>query len=76
MLCMVGFLTLCLSCLFVSVCVCVRYQNISKNIESINFNFGGSLPSDPGRNPFNFEKKLPQGKGGCGGSKFGLNEKR
>ena len=49
-----------------SVCVCVRYQNISKNIEPINFIFGGSLPCDPGRKPFDFEKN-PPGVRVCGG---------
>ena len=52
MLCMARFLTLRLS-----ICECVRYQNISKNIEPSNFMlFGGSLPSDSGRKPIDFEK--------------------
>ncbi len=56
MLCMAGFLTLRFSvCVCVHPCVCG--QNISKSIEPDNFIFGGSLPSDPGRKPFNFEKK-------------------
>ncbi len=75
MLCMAGFLTFALC---VHVCIC--QQNISKNIEPINFVFGGSLPSDPGRKPFYFEKILPWGKGVCvcvgGGSNFAPNDKR
>ena len=57
----VCFFTLRLS-VCVSVSVCVRYQNIWKKIEPINFIFGGSLPSNPDRKPFDLEK-LPRGKG-------------
>ncbi len=68
MLCMAGFLTLRLSmCLSVSVSV----NKISyKNIESIYFIFGGSLPCHPGRKLFDFakkKKKKKKGKGVWGG---------
>ncbi len=59
---MAGFLTLRLS-----VCVCVRYQNISKTIKPINFIFGGGLPSDLGRKPFDFEQNHPGVRVGLGG---------
>ena len=36
------------------VCPSAKYRN---NIEPINFNFGGSLPSDPGRNLSILKKK-------------------
>ncbi len=58
-----------LFCIFPSIHMCVCFQYVSKNIEPINFIFGGSLPSDPGRRPFDFEKS-PWGKGGYGGSKI------
>ena len=72
------------------MCVCetVCEQNISKNIDSINFIFGGGLPSDPRRKPFDFDKNRPGvrvrvcvcvcggGSGGGGSSKFGPNDKR
>ena len=68
MLCMAGFLTLRLS-----VRVCVRFQNIQKNVEPINFIFGGSLPSNPWRKPFDFEKNHRGVRVGVEGSKFGPN---
>ncbi len=55
-----------------SVCVCVRYQSISRNIKPINFIFGGSLPSDPGRKPFHFEKNRPRVRVGVGGQNLSL----
>ncbi len=61
-------------CPSVGVSVCV--QNISKNIESINFIFGGGLPSDTRRKPFDFEKNRPGVRVGLGGSKFGPNDNR
>ncbi len=42
----------------------------------INFIFNGRLPLDAGMKCFDFEKKSPQGKGGPGGLKFGLDDKR
>ncbi len=64
-----GF-TLCLS-------ACVSVKKISKNIQPISSIFGGSLPCDPGRKPFNFEKNRPGVRVGVGvGSKFGPNDKR
>ncbi len=46
------------ACYIAFVCVRVPVCKISpNNIEPINFIFGGSFPSDPGRKPFDFEKK-------------------
>ncbi len=42
-------------CYFEFVCVC-PFAKYLKNIELINFIFGGGLPSDPWRKPFDFEK--------------------
>ncbi len=69
--CITGFLTLRLC---VSVCPLAKYL---KKIEPIYFIFGGSLPSDTGRKPLEFEKKkkTPPGKGGCA-SKFLPNIQR
>ncbi len=55
MLCMAGFLTKCI-CACVCVCLFAKYL---KKYEPINFIFGGGLPSDPGRKPFDFEKNRP-----------------
>ncbi len=78
MLRMAGFLTLHLSVsVTVYMCVCVSVTKISqKNIESIKFIFGGSLPSDPERKPIDFEKNLPGVRVGVGGLKYGPNDKR
>ncbi len=52
--------------------VCVSVTKISKKIEPINFIFGGGLPSDPGRKPFDFEKNLPGVRVGLGGRNLSL----
>ncbi len=61
MLCMAGFLlnpVVSYSLLSLCVSVCVSVLKISKkNIEPINFIFGGGLTSDP----FDFEKKIAPG---------------
>ncbi len=44
--------------------MCVSITKITKKIEPIKFIFGGSLPSDPGRKPFDFEKNRPRVRGG------------
>ena len=54
-------------CVCVSLCVSVNKIS-KKNNEPINFIFGGGLPSDPDRKPFDFEKNRPGGKGGPGGA--------
>ncbi len=62
------FNTLCLS-LCLSVCLLAKYV---KNIEPINFVFGGSLPSNSRKKPFDFEQNCPGVMGGRGGGgKFG-----
>ena len=69
-----GFLTLRLS---VCVSVCVSVNKVSKKILNQSTSFlVESFPCVPGRKPFDFEKKSPQGKGGGGGSKFGPNDMR
>ncbi len=47
---------------FYFVCLChVSLFKISKEkIESINFIFGGDLPSDTRKKPFDFEKNRPR----------------
>ena len=42
---------------------------ISKNIEPIDFIFGGGLPSDTRRKPFDFEKNRPGVRVGLGGGR-------
>ncbi len=57
---------------FVFVSLCVSWQNISKNIEPINFIFGGSLSSNSGKKPFDFEQNCPGVMGGWEeGGEFG-----
>ena len=51
----------CMDSYFAFACVSVRVQDNSKNIESINFIFGGGFLFDPGRKPFDFEKQFTQG---------------
>ena len=64
-------------CLSVGMCVRVQpVQNISTNIEPINFIFSGSLPSDPVRKLFDFEINHPGVRVGVGCPKFGPNDKR
>ncbi len=66
-------------CLSVCVCVCVcPFTKYLKKFKPINFIFGGGLPSDPGRKPFDFDKNRPGVRVGvCGGGvKFGPNDKR
>ncbi len=58
---------------FVCLSVCpLSKQNISKNIEPINFIYGGGLPSDPGRNQSILKKNCPGVRMGVGGPKCGL----
>ena len=64
------------------MCVCVSINKIhvsKKTIETINFIFGGGLPCEPVRTPFNFERNCPGVRvdvwGGGGGPKFGRNDK-
>ncbi len=62
---------------FVCVSVCLSMCKTTwKNTEPVNFIFGGGLPSDPGRKPFDFEKYRPGVRMGVGGPKFGPNDKR
>ncbi len=56
--------------------MCLLAKYLKKNIEPTNFIFGEGLPSDPGRKLLDFDKKYPRAKGGCGGPKFGSNDKR
>ncbi len=58
-------------------CLCVRVQGNSKNIEPINFIFGGGLLSDPGKlgNHSISKKDRPGVKVGVEGPKFGPNDK-
>ncbi len=45
---------------FVCACLCVHWQNISRIFELVNFVFGGSLPTDPGKEwLIDFLEKLP-----------------
>ncbi len=44
--------------MYMCLSVSVRVQDNSKNIEPINFIFGGGLLSDAGRTPFDFEKSV------------------
>ncbi len=58
---------------FVCLCICVcPLAKYLKNIELINFIIGGSLPSDPGRKPFHFEKNRPRVRVGVGGQNLSL----
>ncbi len=68
MRCMAAFLAL-----HLCVCMSVRVQDNSKNIEPINFIFGGGLPSDTGRKLFDLKKNRPAVRVGMGGAKFGPN---
>ncbi len=49
--------------LCVCLSVCVSVTKISKKILNRPTIFGGGLPSDPGRKPFDFEKNRPRVKG-------------
>ena len=46
--------------LLLRLSVYVSVSKISQNVLPINFIFGGSLPSHPGRKPFDFEENCPE----------------
>ncbi len=51
------------------VCPCVCVQNISKHIEPIHVIFGGGLPFDPWRKPFDFKSNPPGARVGVRGGR-------
>ncbi len=68
------FLSVIRPCPSLSLCVCPCVR-LSKFFEMIHFVLGASFPTDPEREPFEFEQKSPWGKGRCGCQKFWPNGK-